>query len=96
MSPRERSSDLVSLVTTGSLEDWRRDLINDFEDSVFPSFPAIENLKVALYDRGARYACMSGSGSSVFGVFDSEDEAARANEAILSSNPSYRSWAGPA
>jgi 4-diphosphocytidyl-2-C-methyl-D-erythritol kinase len=44
-------------------------LVNDFEDSVFARFPEIGVLKQRLYDKGAVYASMSGSGSSVFGIF---------------------------
>jgi len=47
---------------------------NDFEQSVFAKHPAIENIKSKLYDMGAVYASMSGSGSSVFGIFESEPE----------------------
>ncbi|HSU49925.1 MAG TPA: hypothetical protein VLJ41_05030, partial [Segetibacter sp.] len=49
---------------------WKEELKNDFEESVFKSFPAIEGVKKELYETGAIYATMSGSGSSVFGIFD--------------------------
>lgn len=51
------------------LETWRTHLHNDFEPSVFSKYPEIEGLKQYLYDSGAIYAAMSGSGSSVFGIF---------------------------
>ena len=44
-------------------------MVNDFEDSVFPQFPIIKEIKDELYRNGAIYASMSGSGSSVFGLF---------------------------
>jgi 4-diphosphocytidyl-2-C-methyl-D-erythritol kinase len=47
-------------------------LQNDFERSVFQAFPLILDLKDALYNAGATYAAMSGSGSSVFGIFEAE------------------------
>jgi 4-diphosphocytidyl-2-C-methyl-D-erythritol kinase len=47
-------------------------LQNDFERSVFQAFPLIQELKNALYNAGATYAAMSGSGSSVFGIFEEE------------------------
>lgn len=50
--------------------EWKELLVNDFEESVFPLFPAIKEIKEELYERGAVYASMSGSGSSVFGLFD--------------------------
>ena len=51
------------------IEEWKTVVKNDFEKSVFPQFPEIENLKESLYEAGAIYASMSGSGSAVFGVF---------------------------
>ena len=42
---------------------------NDFEDSVFLKYPEIAAIKDELYDLGAVYASMSGSGSSVYGIF---------------------------
>lgn len=49
--------------------EWKDTLINDFEASVFPQHPVIGEIKQELYNQGAVYASMSGSGSSVFGLF---------------------------
>ena len=51
------------------LEEWKHLIKNDFEESVFPQYPEIEKLKNNLYELGAAYASMSGSGSAVFAVF---------------------------
>ena len=51
------------------IEKWNELMKNDFEKSVFPEFPEIAAIKDKLYDLGAVYASMSGSGSSVFGIF---------------------------
>lgn len=51
------------------IEQWHGRVVNDFEDSVFPKFPKIQAIKERLYELGAVYASMSGSGSSVFGLF---------------------------
>ena len=51
------------------VEAWKTYMVNDFEESVFPQFPAITDIKAKLYDMGAIYASMSGSGSSVFALF---------------------------
>ena len=56
------------------LETWRKNLKNDFEDSVFPLYPEIRQIKEQLYEEGAVYALMSGSGSAVFGIFNEEPE----------------------
>ena len=51
------------------VREWRGRLVNDFEESVFASHPAIAAAKRKLYEEGAAYASMSGSGSALFGVF---------------------------
>lgn len=51
------------------IETWRDELTNDFEQSVFTLHPEIGAIKDRLYDLGAVYAAMSGSGSAVFGLF---------------------------
>lgn len=53
---------------------WKEVLKNDFEDSIFPQYPQLGELKASFYEKGAFYAAMSGSGSSVFGLFDKEPE----------------------
>lgn len=55
----------------GSLpvEQWRDVVVNDFEQSVFPQHPTIAAIRQHLYQLGAVYASMSGSGSSVYGLF---------------------------
>jgi 4-diphosphocytidyl-2-C-methyl-D-erythritol kinase len=49
---------------------WKHQLINDFEQPVFKAHPQIAAIKQQLYDAGALYASMTGSGSTVFGVFE--------------------------
>jgi 4-diphosphocytidyl-2-C-methyl-D-erythritol kinase len=49
---------------------WRSELVNDFEAAIFPQFPAIDGIKNQLYTLGAIYASMTGSGSSVYGIFE--------------------------
>lgn len=51
------------------LESWQGVVKNDFEPSVFPSYPSIAAIKSQLLDAGAIYASMSGSGSAVYGIF---------------------------
>lgn len=50
--------------------DWKKFIKNDFEASVFQNHPEIRGVKAALYEAGALYASMSGSGASVFGIFN--------------------------
>jgi 4-diphosphocytidyl-2-C-methyl-D-erythritol kinase len=51
------------------IESWRSGLINDFEEPVFQQYPQLHFIKTKLYDGGAIYASMSGSGSTFFGIF---------------------------
>ncbi len=55
------------------IETWKQELTNDFELPVFSNYPEIENIKDTLYKSGALYASLSGSGSTVFGIFKNED-----------------------
>ena len=56
-------------IITRPIDEWKHLLINDFEATVFPLHPSLDAIKQSLYDRGARYAAMSGSGSALFGLF---------------------------
>ena len=48
---------------------WKAELKNDFEQTVFSTYPALEPIKGQLYARGALYAAMSGSGSAFFAIY---------------------------
>lgn len=61
---------LLKEIIQKPIVEWRDTMVNDFEASVFPLYPAIEEIKQQLYDAGALYASMSGSGSSLFGIFE--------------------------
>ncbi|HZY39357.1 MAG TPA: 4-(cytidine 5'-diphospho)-2-C-methyl-D-erythritol kinase [Mucilaginibacter sp.] len=54
--------------------EWKNYIKNDFEQSVFKNHPAIRGVKAALYEAGAIYASMSGSGASVFGLFEEKPD----------------------
>jgi 4-diphosphocytidyl-2-C-methyl-D-erythritol kinase len=55
------------------VSEWKNVLYNDFEKTVFNSYPAIGEIKEALYRQGALYAAMSGSGSTVYGIFNKKE-----------------------
>ena len=52
------------------LVNWKDLIINDFEVPIFKKYPAIENIKDTLYKMGAVYSSLSGSGSTVYGIFN--------------------------
>ena len=69
------------------IDAWRETIHNDFEDSLFPKNPVLPQIKQQLYDAGAVYASMSGSGSTVYGIF---------NAPVIVPNQfvNYRVWKG--
>ena len=69
VTPRRPEHSLVDLLSA-PIETWKDTVVNDFEASVFAKYPEIAAIKDRMYDLGAVYAAMSGSGSSVYGIFD--------------------------
>lgn len=65
------------------VETWRGRLENDFEKSVFALHPEIGQVKERLYELGAVYAAMSGSGSALFGLFRKEPNLERGFEGMF-------------
>ena len=53
-----------------NVSTWKNNLINDFEKSLFMKHPELFEIKEKLYVMGAKYAAMSGSGSTIYGIFD--------------------------
>lgn len=66
--PKQPSKNCRTVVRQ-PIETWKDNLVNDFEKSVFPQHPELGSIKERLYDSGASYAQMSGSGSALFGIF---------------------------
>ncbi len=56
------------------IENWKYFIKNDFEKTVFSEFPVLAEIKQYLYDSGAVFAQMSGSGSAMFGIFNSKPQ----------------------
>lgn len=68
ITPRVPSVPLADILQS-PVEEWRGKLANDFEEPLFRKLPVLGEIKTELYRRGAAYAAMSGSGSTVFGLF---------------------------
>lgn len=66
--PKQPSLSLKEIVRK-PIEEWHTYMHNDFESSVFYKYPSLAKIKQKLYDSGAVYASMSGSGTSLYGVF---------------------------
>lgn len=69
ITPQKSAISLDELIMR-PIAEWRRFLKNDFEKSIFEKHPSIGRWKDKMYSLGAIYASMSGSGSSVFGIFE--------------------------
>ncbi|MFZ4056842.1 MAG: 4-(cytidine 5'-diphospho)-2-C-methyl-D-erythritol kinase [Ferruginibacter sp.] len=63
------SNEILDSIIAQPIETWKAQLHNDFEEPVFQMHPNIAQMKQMLYSMGALYASMSGSGSTVFGIF---------------------------
>lgn len=70
--PRRPDVNLTDIIG-GPVQSWDGLLVNDFEPSVFAALPQLWLIKARLMDAGAQYAAMSGSGSTVFGIFDNDN-----------------------
>lgn len=86
VSPRKPAHDLREVLKL-PLAEWKHYLTNDFEASVFVQNPLLRHIKEQLYEMGALYAAMSGSGSALFGIFEEEVK-------IPSSVANYFVWGG--
>lgn len=71
VTPYKRQQKLADVIPT-NIADWKDIVVNDFEQSIFKSHPEIEAAKNKLYEAGAVYASMSGSGATVYGLFEKE------------------------
>jgi 4-diphosphocytidyl-2-C-methyl-D-erythritol kinase len=70
ITPKQPVSRLTEIIRL-PVKEWKNYLVNDFEEGIFARHPVVGEIKQTLYDMGAIYVSMSGSGSSVFGIFES-------------------------
>ena len=68
VTPATPATHLEQLVAA-PIEKWKETVVNDFEEGIFRKHPELDLLKQGLYKAGALYASLSGSGSSLFGIF---------------------------
>lgn len=74
IKPRPAPVDLRAAIAQ-PVGTWRETIRNDFEAHLLPKYPIIGQIKARLYEAGAAYASMTGSGSTVFGIFEGERNA---------------------
>ena len=68
ITPKAPDNNLLAVIQQ-PITTWKDELINDFEEPIFNSFPELANIKETLYQKGAVYASMTGTGSTVYGIF---------------------------
>jgi 4-diphosphocytidyl-2-C-methyl-D-erythritol kinase len=71
IKPHKPETNLKKAIANG-IENWPKTITNDFETALFPTYSVLLKLKEQLYEAGAVYASMTGSGSAVFGIFKEE------------------------
>ncbi len=69
ITPHAPKMNCREIVLNTPINEWCNTLHNDFEDSIFIKLPILGEIKQAMYDSGAVYASMSGSGSTIYGIF---------------------------
>lgn len=92
VSPKLPDTPLPTLLNELPISKWQNAVVNDFEHSVFPKHPSIAAIKSKLLDLGAVYASMSGSGSAVYALFDSEIMSDRIEATFPGTSTFYRTF----
>jgi len=69
----KREKKLIELINI-PIEEWKYNIVNDFEDVVFEWYPELKKIKEELYNIGAIYTSLSGSGSTIYGIFKEKPE----------------------
>jgi len=73
MKPHDRGTTQSFLQIFDNIDTYKDQLVNDFESYVFAQHPILQQVKTSLYEKGALYASMSGSGSTMYGLFTDVD-----------------------
>jgi 4-diphosphocytidyl-2-C-methyl-D-erythritol kinase len=73
LQPKQPTKSIKQIIVQ-PIETWKTELVNDFEEPIFKNHPEIKAIKENLYSQGAVYASMTGSGSTVFGIFEKQQD----------------------
>ena len=70
INPKKADTNLRQSLQQEAVDNWKTFLVNDFEQVIFPRYPELIKIKEQLYEAGALYVAMSGSGSCIYGIFE--------------------------
>lgn len=74
LSSKNNETANIREILSSPIENWKSNLKNNFEESVFKKHPILSEIKDKLYDIGAKYVSMTGSGSTIYAIFDEKIE----------------------
>jgi 4-diphosphocytidyl-2-C-methyl-D-erythritol kinase len=83
IKPHSRVRSLPEIIANYPIEEWKDHIYNDFEERAFESYPELRDIKSTLYEMGAIYASMSGTGSAIYGFFKREVEMDKSLESYI-------------
>lgn len=83
ITPKKPDFDL-KYITDLKIEDWKKFVKNDFEIPFFSAYPEMKEIKENLYETGAEYASLTGSGSCIYGIFQNQETAEKAKMQFIS------------
>ncbi|NJN41609.1 MAG: 4-(cytidine 5'-diphospho)-2-C-methyl-D-erythritol kinase [Flammeovirgaceae bacterium] len=72
ITPSKPGTSIRNIIREIPITSWKKELVNNFEEPIFQKYPELKKIKDRLYLKGAVYASMSGSGSSLYGIFTSQ------------------------
>jgi 4-diphosphocytidyl-2-C-methyl-D-erythritol kinase len=86
ITPKIPEISIEQILTKKNIAEWKGYLKNDFEVSIFDKYPILQEIKKKLYNSGAVYAAMSGSGSCMYGIFSEKP--------LIDFPKAYTTWSG--
>lgn len=86
IKPKKSNTSIRQILAEKGMPEWKDYLKNDFEVALFGAYPVLLKLKKQLYNSGAIYASMSGSGSCMYGIFDENPQ--------INFPEHYKTWSG--
>jgi len=88
ITPGKKLHSLQETMLKAPINEWRKLIVNDFEEPIFKTHPQLAEIKKTLYTEGAIYASMTGSGSALYAIFEKKPT-------LTNALPHYKIWTNP-